>query len=361
MNISEENFYKRQLKLKDFGSEGQKRLKESSVLVIGVGGLGSPVLMYLAAAGVGKLGIVDFDQVDITNLHRQVLFNTDDIGLPKAKLAKDKIKRINPWIEVKVFCQRLEPDNIESITNGYNLIIDCTDNFKTKFLIHDFSFLNSIDLVQASIYQMEGQLQVFRFSNSELRDRGCFRCLWPEIPSDGCVGTCATSGVMGSVAGIIGSMQSMEAIKLLLSWQGLPHGETFLIDLISLNNSKIKWNKSESCPLCSHSARISSIDKREYIKLLDFEIDLSMINQDDWKKIDIREKSELSDDIEQLGWPVDNRPMSTFNEWKIKFEVDQKYLFFCQKGFRSQKVVQELRDSGIKNVFSLYGGIEAAL
>ena len=260
MTKDELNFYKRQINLPNFGMEGQKKLKNSKVLIVGAGGLGSPAILFLAAAGVGKIGICDFDKVDVTNLHRQILFDYGQVGTSKTKAAKNKINKYNPWAKIEEISDGITVENVESIIQNYNVVLDCSDNFTAKFLLHDSCFLNKINLVQASIYQFEGQLQVFRFS--EDTDRGCFRCLWENPPEEGCVGSCAETGVLGVVPGIFGTLQALETIKILLGWNGLGWNESLFFDLLSLSNSKIKWKKNDDCPLCGKNKKLQQLIMR---------------------------------------------------------------------------------------------------
>lgn len=344
--------YRRQINLEEVGVAGQQKLLDAKVLVIGAGGLGCPVLTYLAAMGVGTLGICDFDLVDITNLHRQPLFGAVDIGKYKANIAAEKIRVLNDEITVEVYLERLNLNNGMNVLENYDLVIDCTDNFKTKFLIHDLCYYFSINLVQASIYQYDGTLNVFNFSRDH--NNPCMRCLWPKQPEDGCTQNCAEAGVLGVVPGVLGTMQAAEAIKLLL---GLPHlnsGETLLVDLISMETHRMKFDLNEDCPCCHQKMDQELLARLSEDQKLGFEI--AMSDKDQFKKytwIDIRTAEE-----------IEARPFEYNDFFKVSsyhadyhFDKNEEYLFFCQKGFRSKKLVSALREEGV-NAFSLVGGID---
>lgn len=314
--------------LPEVGEAGQEKLRASKVLVIGAGGLGAPVLQYLCAAGVGQIGICDHDLVDLSNLHRQILFTRKDIGQNKAIIAKKFLNQLNEDCQVTCFNFRINHKNIEEVISDFDLVIDCTDNFQSKFLIHDACFLFKKKLVQGSIYQFEGQLQCFDFKHSE--SAPCLRCLWPEVPAPGCVSNCQEAGVLGIIPGVFGSLQCNEAIKMILGIEALPQGSTLTLNLKSLSQSKIKWKKSSACPLCSNERRINSPSKS--IELREFEV---LDSQDHYTEIDLRENPHFS-----------------------SREIDPKkeYLFYCQRGVRSYHFVKELREMGLKNTYSLFGG-----
>lgn len=251
-------FYARQLGIPSFGLQGQAKLKRSKVLVIGAGGLGSSALFYLAAAGVGKIGICDGDSVDISNLHRQILFQWKDIGLPKSKIAALRLHDLNPWIETSIYTENFaEIIGAQRIIEEYDVILDCSDNFTTKFFLHDLCFSSFKPLVQASIYQFEGQLKVFRFSDKKGRAGACLRCLWPEVPPHNCIGTCEEAGVIGMVTGLFGSLQALETVKVILDIPSLENGEALLLDLMSFNMQRLRWSLSDNCPLSHEHKRLS--------------------------------------------------------------------------------------------------------
>lgn len=341
-------FYSRQLKL--IGIEGQEGLNQARVLVIGAGGLGCPVLLYLAAMGVGQIGIVDNDRVDTSNLHRQILYSPHDVGENKAEVAAKKIGEQNPYIEVRAFGAKLNQQNVTELFKNYEIIVDCTDNFETKFLVHDACFYQNKKLVQASIYQYEGNLHVFDFSDCDhSKSPPCLRCLWTKEPEDGCIGTCADVGIIGATAGVLGSLQAMEVSKLVLGKESLKNGEGLFVDLITQDYEKRRWKKNGDCPLCSKEAKTNP---RATLK--DFKISLDLVGEDlVW--IDLRSKVEVEAfAIEHSG--LIHMPLSDFNFSKL--DSNKKYLLICQKGYRSHQVARALHDIGHENVFSLIDGIQ---
>src|SRR5271168_733625 len=218
--------YSRQVLLKEIGAQGQAALARSRVLVVGAGGLGSPVLQYLAGAGVGYLGIVDADTLDASNLHRQPIFALGDVGGQKAQLASAAVKRINPTVQVESHALRLDADNAFALIRGYDVVVDCSDNFRTKYLINDAAVLARRPAVFASVYQYEGQLQVYKPEPGH----ACLRCLWPDAMADGVVGNCAEAGVLGPVPGTFGTLQALMTLKILLGLPGQLAGELLLMN-----------------------------------------------------------------------------------------------------------------------------------
>jgi sulfur-carrier protein adenylyltransferase/sulfurtransferase len=354
MNDSELEFYKRQITLPDFGLEGQEKLKQAKVLIVGVGGLGSPALQYLSAAGIGNLGICDFDIVDLTNLHRQIIFEFDQARQSKVESAKSQIEKFNPFVNVEVIPGKISADNVERIIGTYDVVLDCTDNFSTKFLLHDACYLNKINLVQASIYQYEGQLQVFRFAD-DIKS-GCYRCLWQKIPDENCVGTCGDVGVLGVVPGIFGTMQALETIKIIVGWKGIEQNESFVFDLRSLDSRKIKWKKKKGCPLCGDDPKIINISNNEYESIEEYEIRAKSFNLNNYILVDIREVNEQKEDYLK-DKRVTSIPNSSLKISVPDLDPELTYIFFCDHGITSKKIVKELRAKGLLNTFSLKDGI----
>lgn len=342
-------YYSRQTILKDVGEEGQTKLFNSKVLIVGAGGLGHPVATYLAASGIGEIAIIDFDKVEESNLNRQVCFTPDDVGKYKSWVLASRVRQQNPYIKSESILEKLTVNNAEKIISQFDLIIDCCDNFETKFLLHDAAWMLKKDLVQASIYQYEGQLQTFNYSNTT--DKGCLRCLWPEVPEKNCTGTCEQAGLIGAVAGVLGSMQAMEVVKLILGLGANNLNKTTTVDLLSLETQKIKWSKAESCPLCSSTSKIKELDECHYENRNEFE--LKGLNHNDFTFIDIREKNEIEKDNGFLNWPL-----SELEQWSAKVDDSANYLFICSRGIRSKKLVHDLRSALKDNCYSLYGGLE---
>lgn len=346
MNELQSHFFNRQTKLDLIGDEGQEKLLESHVLVVGAGGLGCSVISALARAGVGKVTIVDHDKIDISNLHRQVLYDQSDIGKFKAVVASRKLQEIAPWIECDVHLERLNIDSVANIFQNQKIIIDCTDHLRTKFFIHDYAYRTKTDLIISSIHKFDGQLQVFEFSKNQ--DRGCMRCLWDTEPTQ--IGSCDDNGVLGTVPAFFGTLQATEAIKLILGLSRSTPNELITFDLLNLELSKLKFPKNNSCPLCSQGAVImkdvESIDK-----------DLSCEHLDKFMWIDIRKSTKdypLPKFIpEQMI--IDKTQEEVLEKFE-HFPSDQDYLVLCDAGVRSTYLTIELRQRGYSNIYNFSGG-----
>ncbi len=345
---SESDYYTRQSRLPEVGASGQALLKNSRVLVVGAGGLGCSALLYLAGAGIGTLGICDPDHLQIDNLHRQILYNAQDVGQPKAQLAANRLQELNPFIQIISHIEALTPYNASDLLNRYDWILDCTDNFKAKFLINDAAVLFKKPLIQASIYQYEGQLQGWHPQH----DTPCLRCHWPEIPDADCVGTCAEVGVLGGVPGILGTMQALEVVKQILGLKSPLPQHMLLVDLLTYQTTPLQRSKNPLCPLCSSgsgsTSKITQIIPENYepLSLLknDLEMDLSTLSKDElntYQWLDIRDLTELP--------PLDY------------FKTYHQYLLFCNRGIRSLTFVQSLREQGLNNVYSVFQGYPAVV
>jgi molybdopterin/thiamine biosynthesis adenylyltransferase/rhodanese-related sulfurtransferase len=257
LTVDEVRRYSRHLIIPDVGMIGQKRLKNARVLMIGAGGLGSPGLLYLAAAGVGTIGIVEFDEVDESNLQRQVIHGQSDIGRPKAESARDSIAEINPLVNVIVHNERLDNDNVKQIFSGYDLIVDGTDNFATRYMVNDAAYFLEIPYVWGSIYRFDGQASVFAPSLAE--DAPCYRCLYPEPPPPGMVPSCAEGGVLGVLCASIGSIQTNEAIKLLTGIGEPLVGKLMIYDALEMEYRKLKVRKDPNCALCGENPTVTDL------------------------------------------------------------------------------------------------------
>jgi len=257
LSVDEVRRYSRHLIIPDVGMIGQKRLKNSRVLMIGAGGLGSPGLLYLAAAGVGTIGIVEFDEVDESNLQRQVIHGQSDIGRPKAESARDSIAEINPLVQVIVHNERLDNDNVREIFSGYDLIVDGTDNFATRYMVNDAAYFMKIPYVWGSIYRFDGQASVFAPSMDE--NAPCYRCLYPEPPPPGMVPSCAEGGVLGVLCASIGSIQTNEAIKLLTGIGDPLIGKLMIYDALEMEYRKLKVRKDPNCALCGENPTVTDL------------------------------------------------------------------------------------------------------
>jgi sulfur-carrier protein adenylyltransferase/sulfurtransferase len=337
--------YSRQISLKEIGAAGQATLARSRVLVVGAGGLGSPVLQYLAGAGVGYLGVVDADTLDASNLHRQPLYALADTGKPKVALARDAILAINPSITVDTHATRLSADNALDLVGAYDLVIDCSDNFLTKFLINDAAVLARKPAVFASVYQYEGQLQVFKPEAGH----ACLRCLWPDATADGLVGNCAEAGVLGPVPGIFGSLQALVALKVLLGLAGQLAGELLLLDFANFSSTKLKARRRAACvaPDCILIRGLDAIDGDITVP------SLADASDRDLEAIDIRNDDEVVERPSEMR----HIPMPALLAQPDLLSATGRYLLVCASGKRSLATARELRKRGL-TVYSLLGGLQ---
>jgi adenylyltransferase/sulfurtransferase len=250
--------YARHIVLPGVGGAGQARLKQSSVLVVGAGGLGSPVLMYLAAAGVGRLGLVEMDRVDLSNLQRQVLFDTASIGQRKVEIAKSRLESLNPHLQVEAHAQRITAENALGLLEPYDLILDCTDNFPTRYLINDACVLLDKPLVYGAIHQFEGQLSVFHYQGGP-----CYRCLFSQPPKPGVVPNCAEAGVFGVLPGVIGSLMATEALKVLLGLGEVLSGQLLLYDGLQARFHRLGFSRRPDCAVCGEHPSVTTLQDYE--------------------------------------------------------------------------------------------------
>ncbi len=340
--------YSRQMLLKEIGTDGQAALARGRVLVVGAGGLGSPVLQYLAGAGVGCLGIVDADNLEASNLHRQPIFALREVGQGKVQLASAAVKRINPDVQVALHAVRLDANNALELVRGYDLVVDCSDNFRTKYLINDAAVLAHRPAVFASVYQYEGQLQVYKPEPGH----ACLRCLWPDAIADGIVGNCAEAGVLGAVPGTVGTLQAMLTLKILLGMSGQLDGELLLMDFNNFSSLKIRAPRRSEChaPECAHVREILP-------EVLGIELALTSLAaavQRGLEVIDIRTNEEVAArpaGARHIAMPIllaEPAPISPGRE----------FLLVCASGKRSLAAARELRTRGF-NVRSLAGGLQA--
>ncbi len=337
--------YSRQMLLKEVGAAGQASLGASRVLIVGAGGLGSPVLQYLAGAGVGCLGIIDGDTLEPSNLHRQPLYGLADAGQPKAVLAAAAVRRINPAVRTEAHAGRLTAANALALVQGYDVVVECSDNLRTKFLVNDAAVLAHKCAVFASVYQYEGQLQVYKPDAAH----ACLRCLWPEPSADGVVGNCAEAGVLGPVPGVLGGLQAVLTLKLLLGIDGQLGGEMLLVDLAGLTMTKLRTPRHAGCnaPGCS---RISGLAPEPVDLELAFD-DLPTAHAAGFTVIDIRNP----DEVATLPSGVPNVPMNDLLAGLSPLAPTQRYLLLCASGRRSLAAAQTLRTAGIE-AYSVAGG-----
>ncbi|MCC6064093.1 MAG: thiazole biosynthesis adenylyltransferase ThiF [Thermocrinis sp.] len=255
--------YARHIILPEVGGKGQEKLLNSKVLVIGAGGLGSPAILYLAAAGVGTIGIVDFDVVDLSNLQRQIIHSTERVGTPKVESARKTVEMLNPDVKVITYNTRISKENIMDIIKDYDVVLDGTDNFPTRFLINDACYFAGKPLVSAAMLRFEGQVSVFDFRNKE--QSPCYRCLFPEPPPPGLVPSCQEAGILGSIGGIMGCIQATEAIKLILGIGEPLVGKLLIMDALSMDFRKVKLRKDPNCPLCREKPVIKELIEYEQV------------------------------------------------------------------------------------------------
>ncbi len=247
--------YSRNILLPEIGGVGQERLLRSKVFCIGAGGLGSPIALYLAAAGVGTIGIADSDQVDITNLQRQVLHYTDDIGRPKTVSAREKLQKLNPDVNVIVYEESIKKNNIREIIKGYDIVLDGSDNFPTRYLVNDACYFEKKTLVSGAILRFEGQVSVFKPQSGG----PCYRCLYPEIPPAGMIPTCQEEGILGAVAGMIGTIQALETLKEILQIGRTLSGRLLIFNTLNMNILELNVKRDPKCPLCSDNSTIKDM------------------------------------------------------------------------------------------------------
>ena len=344
--------YSRQMALKEVGVSGQARLAAARVLVVGAGGLGVPVLSYLAGAGVGRIGIVDGDRLEPSNLHRQTLYALADTGQPKAELAAARLRALNPEIDVRAHSVRLDAANAAELLEPYELVIDCTDNFSTKFLLNDLCVRLAKPAILSSVYQYEGQLQVIR------PDRGgaCLRCIWPHATRDGLVGNCAEAGVLGPVPGIFGSLQALEALKVLLDLPGQLGDELLVMDLTSLTISRLRARRAAACAngQCVRLVEAASVPPMQDLERTFASLDEAV--RAGFTIIDVREPREVAE-APAPGVAATLIPVQQLLHGTPDLARDGRYLLVCASGKRSLAAAAELRARGFSAVHSLPGSI----
>lgn len=360
--------YNRHIIIPDFGLEAQKKLKAAKVLVIGSGGLGSPALLYLAAAGIGTIGIVDFDVVDDSNLQRQILFGVDEVGKLKAEAARDRLEALNPYIDIVIHNTRLTSENALGIIKQYDVIADGTDNFPTRYLVNDACVLLDRPNVYASIFQFEGQVSVFNYVNDKGERGPNYRDLYPTPPPPGLVPSCAEGGVLGVLPGIIGSLQALEVIKVVTGVGELLNGRFYIFDALNFESRTFKIKRSPANPLNGTNPTIKElIDYEQFCGLKSVEkpavkeITVSefydlQVKGEPIQVIDVREPHEY--DIVNIG--AELIPLSTVLANADRIAKDKKVIIHCKMGGRSTKAIQELQDKfGFTNLYNLKGGILA--
>lgn len=351
LSKSELSRYSRHIKLNEVGIDGQEKLKAAKVLVVGAGGLGCPVLQYLCAAGVGTLGIIDGDKVDESNLQRQILFTSKDIGEPKAKTAALKLKAQNPHINFKVANISVQKDNILKLIEDFDIVVDCTDNFPTRYLINDASILKNKTLVFGAIHQFEGQVSVFNYNNGP-----SYRCIFPEA-SD--VPNCAESGVIGVLPGIIGTLQANEVLKVILGIGEVLSGKLLSLNALNYQFSLIEFNKTEAALISELGTYIQSCENNKFQHLKNIsatELNDLLLSDEKINLLDVREYFEW--DICHIDG-AENIPMNLIDECIDEITKDTPTVVICHHGVRSMNVIHYLKTKGYNNLINLDGGIHA--
>lgn len=368
LNNDEIRRYSRHLILPEVGMAGQKKIRSTSVLCIGAGGLGSPIALYLAAAGIGKLGIVDFDVVDYSNLQRQILHTDADVGRSKAESAKETINSLNPHVEVILHNTRLTSANALDIIRPYDIVVDGTDNFPTRYLTNDACVLLKKPNVYGSIFRFEGQASVF----APHLGGPCYRCLYPEPPPPGMVPSCAEGGVLGVLPGIIGCIQATEILKLALGTGTTLMGRLLLFDALKMKFHEVKLKRDPECPLCGEHPTIKELIDYEMFCGLTPESEKSDMHPDD---VTVQEMKRALDDPKLNIKVIDVRepdeyeiahvkgtqllPMSELQQRFTELDPNQQYYIHCHHGGRSMRVLQFLRQQGFKYLKNVAGGIDA--
>ena len=372
LTVDEVRRYSRHIIIPDVGMDGQKRLKNAKVLCVGAGGLGSPALMYLAAAGVGTLGIVEFDTVDESNLQRQIIHGQSDVGRSKAQSAADSVREINPLININIHETRLDNNNVMEIFSQYDLIVDGTDNFATRYMVNDAAVLLNKPYIWGSIYRFDGQASVFWSEHGP-----CYRCLYPEPPPPGMVPSCAEGGVLGVLCASIGSIQVNEAIKVLTGIGDPLVGSLIVYDALDMTYRKIKIRKDPNCAVCGPNPTVTELIDYDYFcgavsdaakdAIVDSTINVKQLKE----MLDARERGErdfvLVDVREQNEWDIVNIPGAILipkNEFLMgdaltKLPQDKQVVFHCKAGGRSAEVLAVAKGAGFNDAIHVGGGVLA--
>ncbi len=358
--------YSRHLIMPEVGMEGQLKLKQAKVLLIGTGGLGAPLGLYLAAAGVGRLGLVDFDVVDFTNLQRQVTFGTEDVGRPKLEAAAERLHSLNPEIEIVTHEAKLASENALEILRDYDIIVDGTDNFPTRYLVNDACVLLGKPNVYGSIFRFEGQATVFA-----LEDAPCYRCLYPEPPPPGLVPSCAEGGVLGVLPGIVGAIQANETIKLIIGKGETLKGRLLVFDALKMKFRELRLRKNPDCPVCgAHPTVTKLIDYYEFCGIRGEETQAPAVQVPEIEPRALKQRLDSGDDVfildvrEPHEFQICNLngyliPLGDLPKRAHELDSAREIVAHCRSGKRSAEAVDFLRKAGFRKVWNLKGGILA--
>ncbi len=345
--------YSRHIVLPQVGKEGQRKLKAARVLVVGLGGLGSPAAMYLAAAGVGRLGLIDPDTVDITNLQRQIAHGTPDVGRPKARSARDRLEAINPHVTLDLYDTCLDASNARDILAGCDVVVDATDNFAARYLISDACALLGKMMVYGSIYRFEGQVSIF-----DAQRGPCYRCLFPQPPPDGATHS-AASGVFGVLPGVIGAIQATEALKVILGIGEPLVGRLLLYDALAMHFDTVKLQKNPQCPACGASPTLTDLVPCQTevpsigVEALKARLDVG----EPFTLLDIREPYERR--ISVIPGTTHHIPMGKLKDHMGEIDWEHDVVIYCRRGSRSAEVVADLQAQGYTRAINLAGGVNA--
>jgi sulfur-carrier protein adenylyltransferase/sulfurtransferase len=358
--------YSRHLIMPEVGMDGQLKLKQAKVLCIGTGGLGAPLGLYLAAAGVGRIGLVDFDVVDSTNLQRQVLFGTSDVGRPKITAASDRLRNLNPDIQIDTFETHLSSDNALDIMKDYDIVVDGTDNFPTRYLVNDACVMLGKPNVYGSIFRFEGQITIFGYP-----DGPCYRCLYPEPPPPGLVPSCAEGGVLGVLPGIVGTIQAAETLKLIIGKGDPLVGRLLLFDALAMKFRELKLRKNPDCPVCgTHPTVTKLIDYAEFCGIRGEEAPVMATNIPEITPRDLKSRLDRGDDLfildvrEPHEYQICNLnghliPLGELSRRVNELDSSREIVAHCRSGKRSADAVEFLQKAGFRKIWNLKGGILA--
>jgi len=356
--------YSRHLIMPEVGMEGQLKLKSARVLLIGTGGLGAPLGLYLTAAGVGHIGLVDFDVVDFTNLQRQVTFGTSDVGKPKTAAASARLTNLNPDVQIATYETRLTSENALELFKGYDIVVDGTDNFPTRYLVNDACLLLGKPNVYGSIFRFEGQVTVFG-----MPDGPCYRCLYPEPPPPGLVPSCAEGGVLGVLPGIVGSLQALETIKLIIGKGESLSGRLVLFDALAMKFRELKLKKNAHCPLCGPQRKIHElIDYNEFCGVRGEEEQESNLHVPEISARELKNRLDKGEDIyildvrEPHEYQICNInghliPLGELPRRVHELDSAREIVAHCKSGKRSAQAVDFLKQAGFRKIYNLHGGI----
>ena len=358
--------YSRHVVMPEVGVEGQLRLKQAKVLCIGAGGLGAPLSLYLTAAGVGRIGVVDFDSVDVTNLQRQVLFSTSDVGRPKTEAAGERLRSLNPEVRIDTFETRLTSENALDILKDYEVIVDGTDNFPARYLVNDACVLLTKPNVYGSIFRFEGQVSVFGSPGGP-----CYRCLYPEPPPPGLVPSCAEGGVLGVLPGIVGAIQAAETLKLILGRGDSLAGRLLLLDALSMTFRELRLRKNPECPVCGEHRTITKlIDYAEFCGVRGEETPSMATHVPEMTPRELKSRLDRGDDLfildvrEPQEYQICNLngrliPLGQLARRVSELDASREIVVYCRSGKRSADAVEFLQKAGFRKIWNLKGGILA--